>query len=275
LLQKLKHMKTSRILSFVLMLLVQVASTAVFAQKVGDTVTGVIYDNDGPMMMVNVTERDSADSIVAHTTTDIKGEFSFQLVNPKDRLRITYVGYETVDIPFDKTHFDVKMKENMGKLIGTKEVYPRDRGMVGTKTDYLEKLKQYAPEGFVCGYIMRNAWNKNLWGVFLVKEGLKCSVVYKEGDLIETRDIKSDLAEDLETSVNKKIADIEKAVSTPITVNVYDGLLEVDILYDGDIVFAVTPDKAAHFWAWGMKDYLGINDDIWQQEVDKFKQEDE
>ena len=60
-----------------------------------------------------------------------------------------------------------------------------------------------------------------------------------------------------------------------ITVIVYDGLPEVVMYYDGDIAFAVTPDKAAHFWARGMKDYLGINDDIWQQEIDQFKQEKE
>ena len=268
-------MKTSRIFSFALLLLVQAAATTVFAQKAGDIITGVVSDNEGPMMMVNVTERDQDDGIVAHAITDKDGVFAFKLVNPKDRLNITYVGYETVDIPFDKLHFDIKMKGNVGKLIGTKEVYPRDRGIVGNKTDYLEKLKQYAPEEFVCGYIMRNAWNKNLWGIFLVKEGRKYSLVYKEADKTETRNIKSDLAKDLEASVNKKIADIEYAVNNPVIVDVYDGGLPVvDILYDGDIAFAITPDKAAHFWAEGFK-YLGINDDIWQQEIDKFKKEKE
>ena len=72
-----------------------------FAQKAGDIISGVIEDNDGPMMMVNVTERDAADRIVAHAITDIEGNFSFQLKNPKDRLQISYVGYETVDIPID------------------------------------------------------------------------------------------------------------------------------------------------------------------------------
>jgi hypothetical protein len=263
-------MKTSRILSFVLMLVIQASAVTVFAQKAGDMITGTITDNEGPMMMVNVTERDADNRIVVHTITDMEGEFSFKLVNPMDRLMISYVGYETVDIPITKNHFEIKMQDK-ARVIGTKEVYPRDRGIVGNKTDYLEKLNQYAPEGFVCGYIMRNAWSKNLWGVFLVKEGRKYSVVYKEADKTETRSIKSNLAKELETSVNKKIADIEKAVSTPITVNVYDGLPEVDIIYDGDIAFAVTPDKAAHFWAWNMKEYLGINDDIWQQEIDEFK----
>ena len=117
---------------------------------------------------------------------------------------------------------------------------------------------------------MRNAWRKNLWGIFLVKEGDNSNLVYKEADKTETRNIKSVLAKELETSVNKKIADIEYAVNNPVIVEVYDGGLPVvDILYDGDIAFAVTPDKAAHFWAEGFK-YLGINDDIWQQEIDKF-----
>ena len=82
-----------------------------FAQKAGDIISGVIEDNDGPMMMVNVTERDAADRIVAHAITDIEGNFSFQLKNPKDRLQISYVGYETVDIPIDKLYFEIKMKD--------------------------------------------------------------------------------------------------------------------------------------------------------------------
>ena len=74
-----------------------------FAQKAGDVISGVIEDKEGPMMMVNVTERDAADRIVAHAITDINGEFSFRLVSPKNRIQITYVGYETVDIPITKT----------------------------------------------------------------------------------------------------------------------------------------------------------------------------
>ena len=268
-------MKTSRILSIALLLLVQAVATTMFAQKAGDMITGIVTDNEGPMMMVNVTERDADDRIVAHTITDMEGGFSFKLVNPNDRLKITYIGYETVDIPISKNHFEIKMQDK-ARVIGTKEVYPRDRGMVGTKTDFLEKLKQYAPEDFVCGYIMRNAWNKNLWGIFIVKEGDNYNLVYKEADKTETRSIISDLAKELEASVNKKIADIEYAVKNPTVVEVYEGgLPEVDIIYDGDIAFAVTPDKAAHFWAWSMKDYLGINDDIWQQEIEEFKKEKE
>ena len=94
--------------------LLQVAAVSVFAQskpQAGDTISGVVRDNEGPMMMVNVTERDSSDFIVAHTITHMDGYFSFRLVNPDDRIRISYVGYETVNIPIDTTFFEIKMKE--------------------------------------------------------------------------------------------------------------------------------------------------------------------
>ena len=94
--------------------LLQVAAVSLFAQSkphAGDTISGIVCDSLGPMMMVNVTERDSSDFIVAHTITHMDGYFSFRLVNPDDRIRISYVGYETVDIPIDTTFFEIKMKE--------------------------------------------------------------------------------------------------------------------------------------------------------------------
>jgi hypothetical protein len=151
----------------------------------------------------------------------------------------------------------------------TKEVYPKDLGIV-TNDSYRTKMLEYAPQGFVCGYMMRNSWNKNLWGIFLVKEGRKYSLVYKEADKTETRSIKADLAKELEASVNKKIADTEKAVTTPTTVTVIEGIPEAVMVYEGSYAFAVTPDKAVYSWASNMREYKGINDEIWQKEKDLF-----
>ena len=86
------------------------------AQKAGDVISGVVQDQEGPLMMVNVTERDGADRIVNHAITDIDGNFSFRLQNPDDHIQITYVGYETVDIPIDKTYFEIEMKEAGGEI---------------------------------------------------------------------------------------------------------------------------------------------------------------
>ena len=94
--------------------LLQVAVVSVFAQSkphAGDTISGIVCDSLGPMMMVNVTERDSSDLVVAHSVTDYWGYFSFRLVNPDDRIRVSYVGYETVNIPIDTTFIEIKMKE--------------------------------------------------------------------------------------------------------------------------------------------------------------------
>ena len=107
-------MKTSRFIVFMVLLFVQAAATTVFAQdkpKAGDTISGIISDKYGPAMMINVTERDSLDRVVAHSLTDFWGYFSFRLVNPENRISIKYVGYETVDIPIDTTFFEIKMKE--------------------------------------------------------------------------------------------------------------------------------------------------------------------
>ena len=94
--------------------LLQVAAVSLFAQSkphAGDTISGIVCDSLGPMMMVNVTERDSSDLVVAHSVTEFWGYFSFRLVNPDDRIRVSYVGYETVNIPIDTTFIEIKMKE--------------------------------------------------------------------------------------------------------------------------------------------------------------------
>ena len=82
-----------------------------FAQNVGDIISGTVTDAFGPVMMANVVELDAANRIVASAVTDMNGNFSFKLKNPKDKLRITYVGYKTVVLPFNKTKFNVRMQD--------------------------------------------------------------------------------------------------------------------------------------------------------------------
>lgn len=154
----------------------------------------------------------------------------------------------------------------------TRAITPSDRGLV-TNENYLAQLLEYAPEGLVCGYIMRNAWRKNLWGIFLVKEIKKYYLVYKEEDKAQKRKIKSDQATILETSVNTQISKIEFDINNPVFTEVYAGFPEAFMVYEGDISFAVTSSKAAHYRAWKGHEYIGIKDEYWQVEIDKFKQE--
>ena len=107
---KMKH--NNRLFKGALALTMVVMSGSLYAQKAGDIISGVVEDSEGPMMAVNVIEKDAAGRIVAHDITNMEGNFSFRLANPKDRLVISYVGYETVDIPIDKTYFEITMKDN-------------------------------------------------------------------------------------------------------------------------------------------------------------------
>ena len=95
-------------------LLLQAVCASVYGQErivSGDTIRGVIYESAGPMIMTNVTERDSVDRIVAHCITDMKGQFSFCLVNPGDRIRVDYIGYESFDTIIDRHYYEILMKE--------------------------------------------------------------------------------------------------------------------------------------------------------------------
>ena len=83
----------------------------VAAQRAGDIISGQVNDAYGPVMMANVVEIDAANRIVASAVTDMSGNFSFKLKNPKDKLRITYVGCKTVLLPFNKTHYKVVLQD--------------------------------------------------------------------------------------------------------------------------------------------------------------------
>ena len=72
---------------------------------------GTVSDDNGPIAGIIVTERNAHDRIMAQTTTDVNGNFSFRLVNPYNTIKIAYNGYETVDIPITKSHFEIQMKQ--------------------------------------------------------------------------------------------------------------------------------------------------------------------
>ena len=81
------------------------------AQEAGDIITGTVTDAFGPIMMANVVELDGANRIVASTQTDINGNFSFKLKNPKDKLRVSYVGYKSATFPFNKNKYDIVLQD--------------------------------------------------------------------------------------------------------------------------------------------------------------------
>lgn len=98
-----------RILSILMILCFCTAAQA--QVKAGDVISGTVSDDIEGLMMVNVVEKDANNRIVAHGTTDMNGHFSFRINNPKNKLTISYVGYETQVIPIDRKVFNIKLKE--------------------------------------------------------------------------------------------------------------------------------------------------------------------
>jgi len=81
------------------------------AQTAGSMISGSIFDDQGPLALVNVTEIDAANRIVAHAVANVNGEFSFKLQNVNDKIRVSYVGYQTQVIPIKSTTIQIRMKE--------------------------------------------------------------------------------------------------------------------------------------------------------------------
>ena len=264
-------MKASKLISLTVLLFVPAVVTTVLAQdkpKAGDTISGVIREEGGPMMMVNVTERDSSDRIVAHTITDMAGNFSFRLVNPDDRIQVSYVGYENVDIPIDKTFFEINMQVRKLPNGMKRAVYPRDRGIIGRESYTMEQLIKYAPLDYICGYVMKDQYGTIIYGIYLVNEKNKYSLVYKDSKRTETSEIASSLAKELESAVVNKIANIEYDMSNPVYVD--DDLPVADLFYDAYSACAVTPDKAAFMLTWSTS-AEDLPDNLWKKEIFKFR----
>ena len=102
-------MKRKTFLCFVATLLI--ATGTALGQKAGQIIRGSVYDQEGPMMMVNVIEIDAANRIVAASVTDFNGNFSFKLVNPKDKIKVSFVGYQTQILPINNTVYKIRMTD--------------------------------------------------------------------------------------------------------------------------------------------------------------------
>ena len=98
-------------LKLFLLIALAVLPLATSAQAPGTMIHGVVRDDIEPLMMCNVVEIDEANRIVAHGQTDMNGNFSFRIVNPKHKLKISYVGYKTQIIPINGTTYNIKLED--------------------------------------------------------------------------------------------------------------------------------------------------------------------
>ena len=89
----------------------------------GVRISGTVTDNDGPVMMGNVVERDANNRIVSAVQTDFNGNFSMQIKSTKNKLVVSYVGDKTKILPIGtQTVFKVKLDPENTQLKEVKVV---------------------------------------------------------------------------------------------------------------------------------------------------------
>lgn len=102
-------MKTKAIKYMMLMLLCLLPA-AVSAQ--GVRITGKVMGDGEPIMMGNVVELDANKRIVTNAVTDINGNFSMTVKNTKNRLRVTYIGFQEYSTVIGNTrNFNITLKD--------------------------------------------------------------------------------------------------------------------------------------------------------------------
>ena len=95
------------------MLLALMAVTAISAQAQDITsVHGNVSDEMGPLMGATVCEIDGNGRIIESAVTDLNGNFTMKVRNPKDKIRFSYVGMKTVTQPINKTNYKIVMTDN-------------------------------------------------------------------------------------------------------------------------------------------------------------------
>ena len=98
-----------KILKSVILTLALLLSTAMSAQTI-TSVHGTLSDDMGELMGATVCEIDATGRIIESAVTDMNGNFTMKVRNPKDKIRFSYVGLKTVTLPINKTTYVLKLQ---------------------------------------------------------------------------------------------------------------------------------------------------------------------
>ena len=97
-----------RIFKSIILMMALLASTALRAQTIS-SVHGTVSDDMGPLMGATVCEVDGTGRIINSAITDLNGNFTMKVKNPKDKIRFSYVGLKTQTLPLDRSTYKVHM----------------------------------------------------------------------------------------------------------------------------------------------------------------------
>ncbi len=92
-----------------LTLLVQAVTLATYGQGI-TSVHGTVSDDLEPLIGAAVCEIDGNGRIIESAVTDLNGNFTMKIQNPKDKIRFSYVGMKSVTLPIDKTTYEIVLE---------------------------------------------------------------------------------------------------------------------------------------------------------------------
>lgn len=96
---------------FILICCLTIAS-AVSAQGI-TSISGTVSDSFGPVMGAAVVEQDGSNRNISATVTDMNGNFTLKIKNPKNKLKISFVGLKTQILPINKRVYKIMLEENV------------------------------------------------------------------------------------------------------------------------------------------------------------------
>ena len=122
-----------------------------------------------------------------------------------------------------------------------------------------QNMQKKAPEGFVGGYVLDDAWSNNYFSMFVVKKGSKYELVYKKSGIAKTKEIDATLANELLKTIDGNIGEAQKRRDLEIEKaqnrlekkeagETYDTEDLMVVFYDGDVIYALKPGKMAYSW---------------------------
>lgn len=115
-----------RIFKSIILMMALLATTALRAQTI-TSVHGTVSDDMGPLMGATVCEIDGTGRIINSAITDLNGNFTMKVKNPKDKIRFSYVGLKTQSLPLDRTTYKI----HMASATTLKEVTIKSKKRVG------------------------------------------------------------------------------------------------------------------------------------------------
>jgi hypothetical protein len=73
-------------------------------------VHGTVSDEMGPLMGATVVEIDASGRIINSTVSDLNGNFSMAVKNPKNRIQFSFVGMKKQTLPLDRSEYKIMLK---------------------------------------------------------------------------------------------------------------------------------------------------------------------